>query len=166
MGSDMRRRDLLKGLIFLIPLRSLLADTWPQFRGPGARGIGPDDPRLPEVWSRSENVLWCADIPGTGCASPVVWDNSIFIHANVNEAGEGAAHRGLSGGRIQYYPGNEEHRSLALSIDFRTGKTLWMTELHRGVPKASRHPKNSYASETPVTDGRRVYFHIGDLATY
>jgi len=52
------------------------------------------------------------------------------------------------------------------AIDFDTGKTLWTTELHRGVPKPSRHPKNSYASETPVTDGQRVYFHIGDLATY
>jgi len=55
---------------------------------------------------------------------------------------------------------------MALSIDLETGKDLWTTELHRGVPKASRHPKNSYASETPVTDGQRVYFHIGDLATY
>jgi len=166
MGLCVRRRDLLKGFAAVLPLRSLLADTWPQFRGPGARGIGADDPRLPETWSRRENVLWCVDIPGTGCASPVVWNHSIFIHTNVNAAGEGAAHKGMSGGRVQYYPRNDEHRSLALSIDFKTGKTGWTTELHRGVPKPSRHPKNSYASETPVTDGRRVYFHIGDLATY
>jgi hypothetical protein len=106
------------------------------------------------------------DIPGTGWASPVVWNNGIFIHTNVNAAGEGAARKGMSGGRVQYHPPTEEHRSIALSIDFETGKTRWATELHRGVPKPSRHPKNSYASETPVTDGRRVYFHIGDLATY
>jgi outer membrane protein assembly factor BamB len=165
MGS-IRRRDLIKGFALLIPLPSLLADTWPQFRGPGARGTGPDDPRLPEVWSDSDNVVWCVDIPGTGCASPVVWNDSIFIHTNVNAAGETAAHKGMSGGRIQYHPSGDEHRSLALCIDFKTGKTLWTTELFRGVPKPSRHPKNSYASETPVTDGRRVYFHIGDLATY
>ncbi|HTY60911.1 MAG TPA: PQQ-binding-like beta-propeller repeat protein [Acidobacteriota bacterium] len=169
MSSDMHRRDLLKGfaaLLPLMPLHSALADTWPQFRGPGARGIGPDDPRLPETWSSREHVLWCVDIPGTGWASPVVWNDRIFIHTNVNAAGEGTAHKGMSGGRIQYYPPAEEHRSMALSIDFKTGRTLWATELHRGVPKPSRHPKNSYASETPVTDGRRVYFHIGDLATY
>jgi outer membrane protein assembly factor BamB len=166
MGSYMHRRDLLKGFALLFPLRSLLADTWPQFRGPGARGIGSDDARLPEIWSSRENVLWCVDIPGTGWASPVAWNNGIFIHTNVNAAGEGAARKGMSGGRVQYYPPTEEHRSMALSIDFETGKTRWATELHRGVPKHSRHPKNSYASETPVTDGRRVYFHIGDLATY
>jgi outer membrane protein assembly factor BamB len=166
MDMYIRRRDLLKGFAVLLPFRSLLAGTWPQFRGAGARGIGPDDPRLPEIWSSRENVIWRVDIPGNGCASPVVWENSIFIHTNASAAGERAAHKGMSGGRVQYYPPKEEHRSLAISIDFETGKTLWETELHKGVPKPSRHPKNSYASETPVTDGRRVYFHIGDLATY
>jgi outer membrane protein assembly factor BamB len=166
MGSYVGRRDLLKGLAALLPVRSLLADTWPQFRGPDARGLGPDDPRLPEIWSNRENVLWCVDVPGTGWASPVVWNRTIFIHSNLKAGGEVGAHTGMSGGRIQYYPPTEEHRSIALAIDFETGKTRWETELHRGVPKPSRHPKNSYASETPVTDGRRVYFHIGDLATY
>jgi len=166
MSSYVRRRDVLKGLAALLPVSSLLADTWPQFRGPGARGIGPDDPRLPEIWSTRENVLWCVDMPGTGWASPVVWNKTIFIHTNMNVAGEGTAHKGMSGGRIQYYPPKEEHRSIALALDFETGRFLWQTELHRGIPKPSRHPKNSYASETPVTDGRRIYFHIGDLATY
>jgi outer membrane protein assembly factor BamB len=166
MGAYLCRRDLLKGFAAFLPLRPLLADTWPQFRGPKAQGIAADDPSLPEIWSSRENVLWRVDIPGTGWASPVVWNNSIFIQTNVNAAGEAAAHKGMSGGRVQYHPPADEHRSMALSIDFKTGKTRWTTELHRGVPKPSRHPKNSYASETPVTDGRRVYFHIGDLATY
>jgi hypothetical protein len=131
MRSHLRRRDLLKGFAVLLPLRSLLADTWPQFRGAGARGIGPDDPHLPETWSSTENVLWSVDIPGTGWASPVVWNDTIFIHTNVNAVGEGTAHKGMSGGRIQYYPPKDEHRSLALSIDFKTGKTRWTTEQHR-----------------------------------
>ncbi len=166
MNTCLRRRDLLMGFAAMIPLRSLLADTWPQFRGAEARGIGPDDPRLPEIWSSSENVLWCADVPGTGWASPAVWNNSIFIHTNVSAAGERGAQKGMSGGRVQYFPPTEEHRTMALCLDFKTGKTRWATELHRGVPLSSRHPKNSYASETPVTDGQRVIFHIGDLATY
>ena len=95
MGAYLCRRDLLKGLVAFLPLHPLLADTWPQFRGPKAQGIAPDDPRLPEIWSSRENVLWCVDIPGAGWASPVVWNNSIFIHTNVNAAGEGAAHKGM-----------------------------------------------------------------------
>ena len=42
-------------------------------------------------------------------------------------------------------------------IDFETGAVRWVTELHRAVPTESRHLKNSYASETPVTDGERFY---------
>jgi outer membrane protein assembly factor BamB len=168
MDSYMHRRDLLKGLIAFLPLRPLLADAWPQFRGTGARGISPDDPRLPETWSSSENVLWRVEVPGAGWACPVVWNDNIFIHTNVSAAGEGAgaARKGMFAGRVQNYPPKEEHRSIALSIDFETGKTRWETELHRGVPKPSRHPKSTYAAETPVTDGQCVYFHIGDLATY
>ncbi len=168
MGLHVNRRDLLKGLVAFIPLSPLIADTWPQFRGPEARGIAPDDPRLPEIWSSQENVLWRTDIPGASWASPVVWNDQIFINTDVNTAGEaaGTTRKGIFGGRVQYYPPSEEHRSLALSIDYKTGKTLWETELPRGVPKASRHPKSTYSAETPVTDGQRVYFHIGDLATF
>jgi outer membrane protein assembly factor BamB len=32
-----------------------------------------------------------------------------------------------------------------------------------GVPAGPRHLKNSYASETPVTDGERVYAHFGNV---
>jgi outer membrane protein assembly factor BamB len=48
------------------------------------------------------------------------------------------------------------------AIDFKTGKIRWRRELHRGTPLFTRHPKNTHASETPVTDGKRVYvFHAG-----
>ncbi len=52
------------------------------------------------------------------------------------------------------------------SIDFGSGKQRWATEIHKGVPKTARHPKNSQGSETPVTDGERLYVHVGDLGTY
>ena len=51
---------------------------WPKFRGLDAGAIA-DDPRLPEVWSETENVVWQADIPGLGWSSPVVWDDHIFV---------------------------------------------------------------------------------------
>ena len=38
---------------------------WPQFRGPGARGVA-TDPNLPERWSATENVAWQAPVPGRG----------------------------------------------------------------------------------------------------
>ncbi|MFN5739978.1 MAG: hypothetical protein ACK5A1_00220, partial [Planctomyces sp.] len=36
---------------------------WPQFRGPGARGLALGT-GVPEVWSATENVAWKRDVPG------------------------------------------------------------------------------------------------------
>ena len=50
---------------------------------------------------------------------------------------------------------------MVYDIDFETGAVRWATELRREVPTITRHLKNSYASETPVTDGERVYVYFG-----
>jgi len=38
---------------------------------------------------------------------------------------------------------------------------VWQREAHRGKPSGGRHRKNTYASETPATDGERVYASFG-----
>ena len=52
------------------------------------------------------------------------------------------------------------------ALDAGSGRIVWQTELARGLPSISRHMKNTYATETPATDGERVYAHFGHLATY
>ncbi|MEY4188764.1 MAG: hypothetical protein RIT02_3798, partial [Planctomycetota bacterium] len=56
---------------------------WPQFRGPGARGLSVSGP-VPEVWSATENVEWKRDVAGRGWSSPVVWGESVFLTTVVN----------------------------------------------------------------------------------
>ncbi|MGD0517894.1 MAG: hypothetical protein ABSA26_10205, partial [Thermoguttaceae bacterium] len=75
----MRRNIIL--VVFGTLLASLNAyfslaadDNWPQFRGPGARGIAAGA-NLPDQWSDTENVAWKTDIPGLGWSSPIVWGN-------------------------------------------------------------------------------------------
>ena len=51
-------------------------------------------------------------------------------------------------------------------IDFKSGKVLWEREAHRALPGGPRHLKNSYASETPVTDGERIYAYFGNVGIY
>jgi outer membrane protein assembly factor BamB len=53
-------------------------DQWPQFRG-RTSGVAADNPRLPDTWSRTTNVVWSADVPGIGWSSPVVWDDLIVL---------------------------------------------------------------------------------------
>jgi hypothetical protein len=74
----LRRRELLTGWLACLPARVLFAQSWPGFRGPGARGIAADDPLLPDTWSTRENVVWRVDLPGRGWSSPIVWNDQIL----------------------------------------------------------------------------------------
>jgi outer membrane protein assembly factor BamB len=147
-------------------IASLQAATpsWPQFRGPGGRGLG-DGANLPERWSTTENVAWRASIAGMGWSSPVVAGNRIFLTSVVSAGETEKPVKGL------YFGGERpasaaEHRWTIHAIDFATGKPLWMREAHRAVPAFSRHLKNSYASETPVTDGERLYVYFGNIGVF
>lgn len=52
--------------------------NWPTWRGPLANGVAPDaDP--PTTWSETNHVKWKIAVPGRGTASPVVWEDQIFI---------------------------------------------------------------------------------------
>ena len=51
-------------------------------------------------------------------------------------------------------------------LDLKTGKILWEQLAHQGVPATPIHIKNSYASETPVTDGQRVYAYFGNVGVF
>ena len=116
-------------------------EEWPRFRGPTGQGVSAEK-SLPK-WSRSENILWTANIPGDGWSSPIVWDDRVFV-TTATEDGQSC-------------------RILALSrVD---GKTLWNVEVCR-QKRMNKNGKNSYATPTPVTDGENVYavFNDGSIA--
>ncbi len=137
---------------------------WAKFRGPD-NGAVADDPRLPDTWSETTNVVWKADVPGLGWSSPVVWDDHIFLTTAVSAGEERQPVRGL------YDPGaasgatrsDASHRWLVYDLDFATGAVRWVREMAVAVPQIERHLKNSFASETPVTDGERVYVYFGTI---
>src|SRR5688572_4804511 len=56
------------------------AQNWPSFRGPNASGVA-EGSKPPLTWDvdKSTNVLWKTSIPGLSHASPIVWDNQIFV---------------------------------------------------------------------------------------
>jgi outer membrane protein assembly factor BamB len=149
------------------------AGRWTQFRGPGA-GVVDDDPSLPDVWGPDKNIAWKVPIPGRGWSSPIVWDDHVFVTTvmseeapptpglDIIEDGKQASYEGGMRAPILKSP----HRWMLYDIDFKTGKKRWERELRNGEPLAAKHPKNSYASETPVTDGRRVYVYNGDLGLF
>jgi len=152
-------------VLFLALLAAAVAaDNWPQFRGPQSSGVA-EDASLPEKWSQTENVAWKTALPGVGWSSPVVWGDRIYLTAVISAEKKEEPKKGL------YFGGNrgaptDEHRWMVYCLDWKSGKILWEREAHRGVPPSARHLKNSYASETPVTDGDRLYAYFGNVGVF
>jgi outer membrane protein assembly factor BamB len=149
------------------------SDEWPQFRGAGAAGLA-DAVALPEAWSPSRNVAWSTEIPGRGWSSPVVWRDRVFVTSAVSPGSFKEPSTGIFGndyvaeivrrvvGRdIELTSESGEISYRVYALDARTGRVLWEHEAHRGAPHGGRHRKNTYASETPATDGQRLYVSFG-----
>jgi outer membrane protein assembly factor BamB len=152
-------------IIALASIASVSAsDRWPQFRG-ASGGVADDDPALPERWSETENVAWKIVIPGLGWSSPIVWDDHVFITTAISDGAEPPPEKGLFDpvGDHSRNKSTNVHRWVLMDIDVASGRVRWQRELHRGQPPTAKQMKNSYASETPVTDGARVYVYCGSI---
>jgi len=158
----MRTLSSLLALTLILPaLRG--EHDWPQFRGPGARGVSAQE-GLPERWSATENVAWSVELPGVGWSSPIVWGDRVFVTTALSSGDEPQPQRGLYMGVSKR--SESEHAFLVLCFDLASGEMLWDRAAHEGVPPHSIHGKNTYASETPVTDGERVYAYFGNVGLF
>jgi outer membrane protein assembly factor BamB len=121
---------------------ALLAEDWPEFRGPTGQGHSRER-GLPLTWSETENVRWKAPIPGKGWSSPAVQGDRIWLTTAV-----------------------EGGRSLrAICLDRKTGQVLRDVEVFRLENPGPVHEKNSHASPTPILEGDYIYLHFGSHGT-
>ena len=157
-GMNAKVRAVVVVLLLACCLKStaFAGENWAQFRGAGARGVA-EGSNLPTTWGAEKNVLWKQDVPGRGWSSPVVWGKRVFLTSVVNEAESEKPKKGL------YFGGNRPkipttvHHWKVYCLDLNTGQILWEKQVHKGAPQNPLHVKNSYATETPVTDGKHVY---------
>jgi outer membrane protein assembly factor BamB len=117
------------------------AENWPQWRGPNYNG-STTETSLPIQWSKTENVVWTAPLPGYSGATPVVWGDSVFVSS----------------------PDDQKNLKL-LCVDRKTGQVRWDRKVGAGNFEKGR---NNAASPSPLTDGQRVFilFATGDLAAF
>jgi outer membrane protein assembly factor BamB len=161
----MPRRPIVTVGFITWALVTLSADNnWPQFRGMHA-GVVADDPALPETWGPADNVVWKTEVPGVGWSSPVVWDDHIFVTSAVNDE-QPARPPARVYTAAEVAPTTALHRWIVYDVDFKSGKIRWQREVGRSVPARPKHMKNSYASETPATDGERVYAYFGSVGLF
>jgi len=140
---------------------SATAADWPQFRGPGARGV--DESRAaPTHWNveTGTNIRWQTPIPGLAHASPIVWGDRVYV-ATAVKAGNAELKVGLYGD-ITPMEEKEVHQWRLLALDKATGKLLWNALGWEAVPRSKRHPKATACNSTPATDGSRIVALFGN----
>ena len=191
----MRRRTVLAVLVsvLFVPSAALVVGSeppvaWPQFRGPAGAGILSDG-KLPTTWTAKDNVKWSVDVKGRGWSSPIAWDNTVFVTSAISPGAFKAPSTGIFGNDyaadlvkqglsdedvmkkvvsrdIELTGESGEIRYMLYAFDANTGKLKWEREAHKGAPFGGRHRKNTFASETPATDGERVYAYFGNVGLF
>jgi outer membrane protein assembly factor BamB len=142
----MRSPLLTLALTVFLSIPAARAEDWPEFRGPTGQGVAPG--RLPTEWGPTKNIAWKQAIPGRGWSSPVVAKGRVYLTTAVL-AEDGSKDVSLRG----------------LCLDARSGNILWNTEVfrHNSAKIPAYYDKGSYASPTPLIDGRRLYAVFGHL---
>jgi len=169
------------------------AAHWPQWRGPFFNGMARGD--APTTWSDTKNIKWKTEIPGKGHSTPAIWGDRIFLTTAI-QVTKPAASPTSSGNRnhfqggaqgstpqeVNRLPGGQrggqgaqrgpedalvEHRFEVLALDRKSGKILWKRTANTATPHEGYHRKyGSFASNSPVTDGKYVYASFGSRGIY
>ncbi len=113
----------------------VLAENWPSWRGPLRNGVS-GEKGVPTQWDKTKSVAWRVSLPGQGGATPIVWDNKIFVTS-------------------------AEGNDLVLICISTDGKELWKQSVGSGNKKV-RGDEGNYASPTPSTDGKHVWAFFGN----
>ena len=162
--------------------------VWPQFRGPQSNPVG-NHARLPERWSKTENVEWSQEIPGRGWSSPVVSGGKVYVTSVTTEGKSKQPQIGTEYSEDYVQELLRQNLSMKQIIDrltardielpnevtvhyfvycfnLKTGNPEWKKEFYTGRPPGGRHRKNSFTSESPATDGKHVYVYVADLGLW
>jgi outer membrane protein assembly factor BamB len=140
------------------------AENWPGWRGPGSLGISTEK-GIPAKWDLAKNLQWKVEVPGLGHSSPIVWGNRVFVTTAISsDPKEDYWEKGFP--RSDRGPDAAEISWKVFCFDRDTGKLLWERTAIRRKPVNARHTKNSYSSQTPVTDGTYIYAFFGDQGMF
>lgn len=152
-------------IILAMPQLTAGENDWPAFRGSDARGISQNE-QLPLEWGVDQNVKWKTPIPGRGWSCPVTWGDRVYLTTVFSHGKEEEAKPGLYFGGDRSEPPKADHDWKVLALDLNTGEIVWEKTVDQGPPRHSLHIKNSYATETPITDGERIYAMFGNRGFY
>jgi outer membrane protein assembly factor BamB len=130
------RRIALALTLGMAVVARIAADNWPQWRGPDLNGVSREK-GLPIKWSPTENIAWKLLLPSRSGATPIIWNDYIFLNVALQEAT----------GDLELW-----------CVDRNTGEVLWKKPLSGGN---NMQRKQNMSSPSPVTDGTTVWVMTG-----
>ena len=135
----------LLSVFAFVSAETLLADSWPAWRGDLAGSGKTSETKLPTEWSQEKNIKWKIDLPDRGNSTPVIFGDKIFLTQAIDE---------------------ENWRGL-MCLDKNDGKLLWKKGVTYKEDERT-HKSNPYCSASPATDGEMVVVSYGSagLAAY
>jgi len=136
---------------------------WLQWRGPFNTGMAQGD--APLRWDDPTNVRWKVELPGRGHSTPVIAGNRLFLTTAVPTGNRTAVEaRTRAGGGAD---AGLEHRFEVIAVDRGTGKIAWRRTATVATPHEGYHRTyGSFASNSPVTDGTRLFAFFGSRGLY
>lgn len=152
-------------LVFAHPLH---AENYPQFRGAEANAVTTS--ALPIRWADGDgdqtNIRWKIPLGGEGWSQPIVWEDRIYLTAAVpvdqsdrDKVGPEVHTGGYGRNRDDLV--DVPYAYQVRCIDAENGQSIWRRTVKQGKPPIPRHSTNTYATETPITDGQRIYSYFG-----
>lgn len=168
LAQTLSSAGLQKLKTHLLLAQSCLAENYPQFRGADSDAVSPSP--LPVTWSdvdgKQTNIRWKIPVEGEGWSQPIVWEDRLYMTAAVpsdpsnKDAARPESNNG-GYGRDRTDLVNMVYQYQVICIDADSGKEIWQKTVREGKPPIPRHSTNTYATETPVTDGEHVYVYFG-----
>jgi outer membrane protein assembly factor BamB len=144
------------------------SDYWPMWRGPSATGAT-EKGNPPLTWSETENIKWKVKLPGEGSSSPVIWGEKIFFQVAIKTDKKGTPGSSDAGEEPPFHGGKAPtnvYKFDVVCMDRNTGKILWQKTACQEMPHEGHHPTGSFASYSPVTDGKCVWASFGSRGVH
>ncbi len=156
-------------------------NNWHHWRGPHVTGAAVNA-NPPTTWSETANIRWKVRIPGMGHATPIIWEDKIYIQTAIKgekpEVKEDAEEKSADFNPFSGFLPQERGRGRGndrnavpykfniMALNRSNGDVLWKKTLREVVPHEGIHDTASFASNSPVTDGEHIYAYFGSRGLY
>ncbi len=132
-------------VLIAIVLTAAAGADWLRFRGDSTSAAAGDPPLAWNV-ETGENIAWRAELSGRGTSSPIVVRGSVIVTAS---------------------SGPRDARLHVLAFDAASGEKRWERRFW-ATGRTLHHPMTAVATNTPASDGERIYafYSSNDLVCF